>query len=463
MSDTTGKRKRTYQRNKGRFKRCTCPRRQWSRCSHEVWGKFCYVGHDYRINLARQFQQPNVSWSEAEALLDIMRAQIRAGTFVKYGTTLTATPTPTQNTGLTLREVCDRHHEDVSLDPKRRKHRLPVLKQASTVICRTEVDGAPFGDKLVEVICALDLVKFQTARRALFRAEEARLAERRRKIAANEPDAAKLPVPSELPHGQHGEIGISRSLQLLRRILNWAVERDYRTSESPFRKHGQTVFKIKKGERRRRRLQPGEEERLLAAAPPHLKAVIGVALATAMRREEILSLTWADIECDARGRPCFIRLRSENTKTGTARSIPISSALRDLLEMRRNGPDGEPLPSTAYVLGDETGTERQDSIKTAWSSTCRAAGIEDLHFHDLRRSAASRWLQSGRVGLLEIRDLLGHADIQTTSIYLDAGDGDTAAAMEAFDAHQRQLAARAARAERSKRRGKRPSDAVQVH
>src|SRR5206468_1436602 len=79
MSDTTGKRKRTYQRNKGRFKRCDCPRRQWSRCSHEVWGKFCHAGRDHRVNLARQFQKRNVSWSEAEGLLDVMRAQIRAG------------------------------------------------------------------------------------------------------------------------------------------------------------------------------------------------------------------------------------------------------------------------------------------------------------------------------------------------------------------------------------------------
>ena len=460
MSDTTGKRKRTYQRNKGRFKRCECPRRQWSRCSHEVWGKFCHAGRDHRINLARQFQKSSVSWSEAEGLLDVMRSQIRAGTFVKYGTTLTESSTPAPDTGLTLRDVANRYHEDVSLDPKRRAHRLPVLKQALAVICRTVVDGRPFGDTPVEAIRTLDLEKFRTARRALFRAEEARLAERRKKIAANEPDAAALPVPSELPHGQSGEVGIARSLQLLRRLLNWSIERDYRTSESPFRKHGQAVFKVKKGERRRRRLQPGEEERLLAAAPPHLRTIILVALATAMRREEILSLTWADIECDAKDRPCFIRLRGENTKTGAARSIPISSALRSLLEMRRNGPDGEPLPPTAYVLGDETGTDRQDSIKTAWRSTCRAASIEDLHFHDLRRSAASRWLQSGRVGLLEIRDLLGHADVQTTSIYLDAGDGDTAAAMEAFDRHQRQLAARAAR---SKRGAKRPSDAVQVH
>lgn len=448
MSDAAEKKKRAYRRNGGRFKKCNCGRRRWSICSHEPWGKFCFRGQDIRVNLRRQFRKTDVSWSDAVGLLETMRGQIRAGTFVKYGTTK---PDEVVRGEMTLRDVCARYHEDVSLDPKRRAHRLPVLKQALSVICRTEIDGRPFGEKSIEAIRTLDLEKFRTARRALFRAEEARLAERRRKIAANEPDAQALPVPSELPHGQHGEIGIARSLQLLRRVLNWSIERDFRTCESPFRKHGQAVFKIKKGERRRRRLQPGEEERLLAAAPPHLRIIILVALATAMRREEILSLTWADIECDAKGRPCFIRLRAENTKTDKGRSIPVSSDLRELLEMRRTGADGEPLPPTAYVLGDDqTGTQRQDSIKSAWRSTCRTAGIEDLHFHDLRRSAASRWMQSGRVGLLEIRDLLGHSDIQTTSIYLDAGDGDTAAAMEAYDRHQRQLAARAMRTAKGK-------------
>jgi hypothetical protein len=146
MSDATGKRKRTYQRNKGRFKRCNCPRRQWSRCSHEVWGKFCHVGRDHRINLARQFQKPNVSWSEAEALLDLMRSQIRTGTFVKYGTTPTESPTPAPDSDLTLRDVCDLYYQHASLDPTRRPHRLPILRKSLDVILRTVVDGAPFGD-----------------------------------------------------------------------------------------------------------------------------------------------------------------------------------------------------------------------------------------------------------------------------------------------------------------------------
>jgi hypothetical protein len=43
----------------------------------------------------------------------------------------------------------------------------------------------------------------------------------------------------------------------------------------------------------------------------------------------------------------------------------------------------------------------------------------DLHFHDLRREAGSRWMEGG-MPLHVVQKILGHADVRTTSIYLDA-------------------------------------------
>lgn len=56
------------------------------------------------------------------------------------------------------------------------------------------------------------------------------------------------------------------------------------------------------------------------------------------------------------------------------------------------------------------------SIKTAWRATCRRAGVEDLHFHDLRPEAGSRWLDGG-VPLHVVRDWLGHTSVAQTSTY----------------------------------------------
>jgi integrase len=42
----------------------------------------------------------------------------------------------------------------------------------------------------------------------------------------------------------------------------------------------------------------------------------------------------------------------------------------------------------------------------------------NLHFHDLRRAAGSRWLDGG-IPLTAIRDWLGHSNISQTSTYLE--------------------------------------------
>ena len=125
------------------------------------------------------------------------------------------------------------------------------------------------------------------------------------------------------------------------------------------------------------------------------------------------------------------------SKTKTDRIIPISARLKGILEMRRLDPNGEPLAATDYVFGNEIGQQVKD-IGRAWESAtlksqghrvvvtktdnlspdCRAVlATIDLHFHDLRREAGSRWLEGG-VPLHTVRDWLGHTSIAQTSTYL---------------------------------------------
>lgn len=109
------------------------------------------------------------------------------------------------------------------------------------------------------------------------------------------------------------------------------------------------------------------------------------------------------------------------TKTGRDRRIPISTVLRAVLQRRRLDPAGEALPSEAYVFRDEVGRQRQNCM-TAWLATCRRANITDLHFHDLRREAGSRWMDAG-IPLATIQRWLGHSNIAQTSTYLGASLG----------------------------------------
>ncbi len=83
-----------------------------------------------------------------------------------------------------------------------------------------------------------------------------------------------------------------------------------------------------------------------------------------------------------------ITLPASLTKTSSSRLIPISSRLHAILSMRRRDVNGKERPATAYVFGDSHGRP-VGCIKTGWQAACRRAGIVDLHFHDLRRQAAS--------------------------------------------------------------------------
>ena len=62
---------------------------------------------------------------------------------------------------------------------------------------------------------------------------------------------------------------------------------------------------------------------------------------------------------------------------------------------------------------------RVKSVKRAWTTICKKTGITDLRFHDLRHETGSRWLEAG-VPLHHVQELLGHADLTTTTTYLNA-------------------------------------------
>jgi integrase len=101
--------------------------------------------------------------------------------------------------------------------------------------------------------------------------------------------------------------------------------------------------------------------------------------------------------------------------------------LRKTIDLQRN----EPTPGTLYVFGNEIG-QQVTTIKTAWTLALERAKIEDLHFHDLRREAGSRWMDGG-VQLATIQKWLGHANISQTSVYLATTARGEHEAMKRFE------------------------------
>lgn len=218
----------------------------------------------------------------------------------------------------------------------------------------------------------------------------------------------------------------NRDLAYLRAMFNWAVA-DGLVGRTPFRVGDVAVVKLQRESARTRRLQGDEDERLSLHAGG-LRPLIVAALETGCRLGELLSLQWHQVRFEPRAE---LHLPAHKTKAKKDRRVPVSTALLAVLRARRNDPAGEPLPPDAFVFGDEVGRRRR-SIKTAWRLTCQRAKIFDLHFHDLRREAGSRWMDAG-VPLATIQRWLGHHNISQTSTYLAAALGGDADEMKAFE------------------------------
>ena len=98
------------------------------------------------------------------------------------------------------------------------------------------------------------------------------------------------------------------------------------------------------------------------------------------------------------------------------RLVPISTRLLALLELRRLDPAGTELPGDAYVFGDALG-RRVKSVRDAWNTAAKAAGLEGFQLRDLRHESACRFEEAG-TPVSDVSKLLGHTSLTTTSRYL---------------------------------------------
>lgn len=183
------------------------------------------------------------------------------------------------------------------------------------------------------------------------------------------------------------------------------------------------VRRPKTARARVRRLNPGEEERLLAALEPTPRAAGGrfaeggrnewmrplvlFAIESAMRRGELLGLRWTDVFIEAR----FVRLH--DTKNGFSRDVPLSSKAVAILESLPKDSSGMVFPLSAAA------------VKKSFERAVQRAGLDDLHFHDLRREAATR-LATKLDNVLELAAVTGHMSLQVLKRYYAPNPTDLA-------------------------------------
>lgn len=160
---------------------------------------------------------------------------------------------------------------------------------------------------------------------------------------------------------------------------------------------------------RNRRLQAStdgskdEETHLLTACRnarnPFLLPIVRLALETAMRQSELVSLRWDNI--DLRRRIAFL----PHTKNGHTRTVPLSSTAIRVLRSLPRSLHGEVFPGLTA-----------EAIKRAYIRAVRRAGIVNLRFHDLRHEATTRLFEKG-LNIMEVASITGHRDLRMLQRY----------------------------------------------
>lgn len=172
----------------------------------------------------------------------------------------------------------------------------------------------------------------------------------------------------------------------------------------------------------------------LAACEPAHRIRAGFALETGLRLGEICHSTWAWIHGSS-GRKAIRIAEDPSTgfvpKWGRARAVPLSAKAMEFLDEAREkwGSDGF-LFSSAFI--------KSPNCARRTSEACRKAGVAEVDFHGLRRSAGARWLELG-IALHDVSRLLGHQEISTTiRSYAGISDAHLATCMDRVDAARAQ-------------------------
>jgi integrase len=144
-------------------------------------------------------------------------------------------------------------------------------------------------------------------------------------------------------------------------------------------------------------------------------AALQLLLLTGMRKKEVLTLFWKDVELE----PGVIHLR--DAKTGP-RDVILSQLAVDLLVALPRGED-----NPFVICGDREGQHLVNLFKP-WERIRRQLGFPEVRIHDLRHTVASMIARSA--SLVVVRDALGHQAIETTSGYSHAANDDVRSAVD---------------------------------
>ncbi|MEN6337906.1 MAG: tyrosine-type recombinase/integrase, partial [Phycisphaerales bacterium] len=225
----------------------------------------------------------------------------------------------------------------------------------------------------------------------------------------------------------------AKKLRHLKRFFQLAVERE-QIDTSPLR-----FVKLPRSPKGKVRAYTSDEcAKILKAAsgfssPIPWELLIHTAMATGMRRAELLNATWRNINFAEMTIEVAPKGNTDETwewhiKDAERRTLPLTNELTTMLVNHQSGqPEGHPyvfIPPERYAFIQELRRQGRwaysdsrlrvlNNFRRDFTRILRAAGIEVGTFHDLRRTCLSGWLAHGLTEY-DVMQLAGHSEFSTT-------------------------------------------------
>jgi integrase len=175
-----------------------------------------------------------------------------------------------------------------------------------------------------------------------------------------------------------------------------------------------SIKQLKVDNRIERYLTPEQSANLLHhvkdSLNPQLVFIVAFLIYTGARKREVLEAKWSDINFD----------QGSWKKSNKVRHLPLSEGALETLSAVRDKStcqhSGLRVNQNDFIFANPSTGKPFSSFFYSWDKARTQAGMADLRVHDLRHSFASFLVNAGR-SIYEVKELLGHADIKTTSRY----------------------------------------------
>jgi len=199
---------------------------------------------------------------------------------------------------------------------------------------------------------------------------------------------------------------VNRELAVIKALFNRGVEWGF-LIKSP----ALAVRKLKEPKRQARFFSASEIRKILAAADDFFRPMLTLYVNTGLRRDELLFLTWEDIDLD---RKLLIVQAKDGwrPKDYEVRHIPLNNEALKALKALHPGPGR----SKTWVFQTPEGRQFHSDFVTRKFKNLLAQIKIDGHLHALRHTFASHLVMQG-TDLHTVAKLLGHSSTKTTEIY----------------------------------------------